>query len=204
MFRLRNVEVELSPGFLSLVALMVWMDKETGFLPWALTACVAHEVGHLAAGALLRGKLERFSLTFVGAEMSVKYARMLSYREETAVALAGPAMNLLFGAAAGWLGATIPAVFSLVVGGFNLLPVLPLDGGRVLQAALNASVGVQYSERLMTVSSGLVIGVMLGLGMLAAEMFANFTLLLTSGWLLVNTLKENWKNEIKSKENTCN
>ena len=112
----RNPEqprVEASPGFLLLLGALFWLDEGVGLLPWGLLACIVHELGHIAAALACGGRVERLSLTMVGAELSFSYRTPLSYGRDSLVALAGPGANLLLGA-------------------FNLLPIPSLDGGRAL------------------------------------------------------------------------
>lgn len=74
-----------------------------------------------------------------GAEMQV--AGRMSYGGELLAAAAGPAVNLLLAAALGlpgrwWEPLYLLAGAQAVLGCFNLLPILPLDGGRMLWLAL--------------------------------------------------------------------
>lgn len=78
-------------------------------------------------------------ISVLGAEMQV--AGRMSYGGELLAAAAGPAVNLLLAAALGlpgrwWEPLYLLAGAQAVLGCFNLLPILPLDGGRMLWLAL--------------------------------------------------------------------
>ena len=123
--------IEVSPGFLLLMGLLFWLDEGVGLLPWGLLACGLHELGHAAAAAVWGGHVRRLSLTVVGAELRIDYDAPLAYGPDSMVALAGPGVNLLSGVLALSLGWELAGVVSLTIGGFNLLPIPPLDGGSI-------------------------------------------------------------------------
>ena len=181
--------VEASPGFLLLLGALFWLDEGVGLLPWGLLACLLHELGHVAMAAALGGRVESLSLTAVGAELRIGYDAPLSYTKDSMVALAGPAANLLAGGlslAAGW---QLAAALCLMVGVFNLLPILPLDGGRVVYGLLASHLDPDWAERLMTALSGCLVGALVGVGTVAAVHYANVTLLVTALWLLAGVLR---------------
>ncbi|HVZ99709.1 MAG TPA: site-2 protease family protein [Caulobacterales bacterium] len=119
------------------------------FLAALLLAVLLHEFGHAGVAALLRLPSKRIVLTFFGGH--VEFDGSLKARwQEIAVSFAGPATNLLtfaicipiLGGAVGWSNNALFFVFqleriSLILGLFNLLPGFPLDGGRILRAALH-------------------------------------------------------------------
>ncbi len=181
--------IEVSPGFLLLMGLLFWLDEGVGLLPWGLLACGLHELGHAAAAAVWGGKVRRLSLTVVGAELRIDYDAPLSYGPDSMVALAGPGVNLLSGVLALSLGWELVGVVSLTIGGFNLLPIPPLDGGRVVYGWLAVRLDTDWAERLMTAMSGCLVGVLAGVGVMAAVHYGNATLLLTALWLLVGVLR---------------
>ena len=181
--------LEASPGFLLLLGALYWLDEGVGLLPWGLIACAVHELGHVAAALAFGGRAERLSLTAVGAELSFSYRAPLSYGQDSLVALAGPAANLLLGGLFFWLDRQLPAVLSLGIGAFNLLPILPLDGGRVLYGLLAEKLDPDWADRLLTAAAGCLVGLLAGAGIIAAVHYANVTLLLTALWLLARVLR---------------
>lgn len=181
--------VEVSPGFLLLFGVLFWLDEGVGLLPWGLLACLLHELGHIVVAAVFGGRVENLSLTVVGAELRISYGVPLSYAKDSLVALAGPAANLLAGGLFAALSWGLASVLSLAVGIFNLLPILPLDGGRVVYSLLANRLDSDWAERLMTALSGCLVGVLVGVGTVAAVHYANVTLLVTALWLLAGVLR---------------
>lgn len=95
---------------------------------WLLAAFVLHEAGHLLALRMLglRGRLGG------GLGVAVKVPPAVQGWRAALVAVAGPCANLL----AMWLALRVgwqtAAQLNFVLAAVNSLPVLPLDGGRVL------------------------------------------------------------------------
>lgn len=181
--------VEVSPGFLLLLGMLFWLDDGVGLLPWGLLACLLHELGHIAVAAVLGGQVDGLSLTVIGAELRIGYDAPLNYVQDGLVALAGPAANLLAGGLFTALGWGMAAAISLAVGAFNLLPILPLDGGQVVYGLLANRLDSDWADRLMTALSGCLVGVLVGVGTVAAVQYANVTLLFTALWLLAGVLR---------------
>ncbi len=176
--------MEASPGFFLLLGISFWLDEGVGLLPWGLLACVLHELGHMVAATVMGGRVEALSLTVVGAELRIDYRAPLTYLQDSLVALAGPATNLLWGVAALALHLELAAMLTLAIGAFNLLPISPLDGGRVVHGLLANRLDPDWADRVMTVMSGCLVGILVGVGAVAAIHYANITLLLTALWLL--------------------
>jgi Zn-dependent protease/CBS domain-containing protein len=113
----------------------------------ALALCVlAHELGHTAVSLALGQPVRRVVIFFLGGVSEIA-AEIDRARDEFLIAIAGPAVSGLL-AGLGYAALTFTTDHSLtwallelltwsnvIVAVFNLLPGLPLDGGRVLRAA---------------------------------------------------------------------
>lgn len=187
------MELRVSGGFCLLLALLLFLDDEN-LVPWALFACFLHELGHWGAIRFLGGRVAALRLSIVGAEILPERSRMFSYREEVFIAGAGPGISILM-AILGALAARVElfgtermflfAGLNLAAGVFNLLPLGPLDGGRILRIVLfhaNRLWEVERFYQRMTL--------VLSLGLLFLGVFqllhygGNPTLFLSGLWLL--------------------
>lgn len=103
-------------------------------LHWILAAVAAagfHELCHLGAVYALGGRVLSFRIGPAGAVMETQ---IHGQWRECLAALAGPAGSFALLLAARWLPHI--ALCGCVQGLFNLLPIYPLDGGRVLRCLL--------------------------------------------------------------------
>ena len=122
------------PALLCLALGVLFCADASGWLRLSLLASLLHEAGHILVYRLLTGRAPRIRVSALG--MCLYAAGDGLPPGKTAVlAAAGPAANLLAAggcfAAAGHSGAVLRLAFgtaNLLIGGFNLLPVPPLDG----------------------------------------------------------------------------
>ena len=128
--------------------------------PAVLIAAAVHECGHLLAAKLLGIPLCNIRLELLGARITP--ARLLSYREECLLSLAGPLFSVLLAAGTFPLGSSVRfcstlAAVSLLLGILNLLPVRGFDGGRALSAVLCVLTGDRAAAVVSAILSFLLL-----------------------------------------------
>ena len=151
---------------ISLPALAFWLgvlllDRTQASLA-ALLCALLHEGGHLLAMSLCGISVTDLTVLPYGLEMRPS-RHPHSFSEDLWIQSAGCAVNLLsiplFLGAAYALDAVIPAVFthflrlcaasSLPLGVLNMLPILSLDGGAVLEALLSMRLSLARTDAIM-------------------------------------------------------
>lgn len=109
------------------------------------TIILIHELGHIAVARQLGWTVKEVQLLPFGGVAIMEEAATSAPLDEIVVALAGPFMNLvmiffslLFWYFGWWTEAwtNFFMVSNWLIAGFNLLPIWPLDGGRVMHALL--------------------------------------------------------------------
>lgn len=132
-------ELRLQPGAdFALMAAALYFLGGMSALCALMAAAAVHELGHLAAMELVGAKPQKLRLGMGGGVLD--YAMAPSAAGEALILTAGPLAGLLFGL----LCLSVRDDFfhytglaALLATGFNLLPALPLDGGRLLELLLS-------------------------------------------------------------------
>lgn len=191
------MRVRFTVPFLLLTAGLFLLD-ERGFFLLVWSAVFLHEAGHLLAIRLLHCRMELAEFRLTGLNLRYTPGRM-GYWQDLVIAAAGPGANLLCAGALALAGKRWPqpepyaAVgVHILLACFNLLPALPMDGGRILSALLQMRWGPETGERLLSWTTAIVAA-----GLFCAGLYAirppwhNPTLLLTSTVLFAGLFKEN-------------
>ena len=122
--------IRIQPSaFILMAALMLLLPLD--WLLAALLAAAVHELGHLAVLHAFRGQLGFISIGGTGARI---HMGPLGNRAEFLCAAAGPAASLFLLSLCRFFPKT--ALCGLAQGMFNLIPVHPMDGGRMLRCFL--------------------------------------------------------------------
>lgn len=140
-----------------------------GFAVCLLGSVLLHELGHALTARRLGVGVRGITLEILGGYTEMDRDAPAP-RVELLVSLAGPAVSLVLGVVAGVAAVLLPAgtaardvvvllaLANLIVAVFNLLPGLPLDGGRALRAAVWRVSGSQQRGTVVAARCGQVVG----------------------------------------------
>ena len=133
---MKDFKLDVRPIALLAFAIIFFFD-ENGFVATVLPAVAVHELGHYLTMRMGGLRLRCLRLGLFGLEMD--YWGSLSGVWGAAALCAGPLAGLLYFAICmlfHYEYCRLSGGVSLALSAFNLVPVLPLDGGRLAQLAI--------------------------------------------------------------------
>ena len=159
--RILGIKLQIS------VRVFVLLAVAAMILPWRwlfamLTAASIHEMGHLLVLRLENVTVERLRIDISGAQIS---AAPLTMRQEFLCACAGPgAAALLIG-----LGRVYPelAICAFIQSVYNLIPIMPFDGGRIFRCAIESLFPQYIAEKIVTATEIMICGAAAFLGVIS-------------------------------------
>ncbi|MCM3141791.1 M50 family metallopeptidase [Brevibacillus sp. MER 51] len=134
-----------------------------------------HELGHVAMARELGWTVKEVQLLPFGGVATMEDSYATDPMDEIVVALAGPFLNMVMMAASylfWFMGiwteewARFFLVSNLTIAMFNLLPIWPLDGGRILLAVLCWFMSYRQATMISMSGSTLFAGIMVGMSSL--------------------------------------
>jgi len=148
--------------------------------------CILHEMAHIVVGMILNLKLEKIEIMPFG--LSVSFHKNSDNKiKEIFVALAGPLMSLALAV----LCIRIEFVYSnIIILIFNLIPIYPLDGGRIIKGILHIIVGSEMSEYLINKISNVTIIILTIISSIAVYYYKNIAIFLVCIFLWSLVLQE--------------
>ncbi len=196
MGRVAGADLLVKPSLLVMGVVLVVVfatrfDDRTAANPYALAiafvvglyaSVLVHELAHVVAARAYGMTVQSVTLHLLGGETLIE-GESRTPLQELCVAGVGPLASAAIGGAclaaddlfSGTVGALLTAMglVNLLVAAFNLIPGLPLDGGRVLRALIwgvtgRELVGIRVAAWIGRVAAVAVLGVVVGL-LLARE-----------------------------------
>ena len=179
----------ISPLALLLGALL-YCTASFSELAALLPPLIVHELGHIVALRLYGLRIRRVSAELRG--LCIEYGGLSTPLGHAVSALAGPVAGLAYAFAASYFAArtgnellTLSAGISLLLSLFNLLPILPLDGGRIFSIIAEELLGSRRGD-MLTKALSLTLSTML---LMAGTYFmwrgVGTALTLSALWLLL-------------------
>lgn len=176
------------------------------FYAWIMLFAFIHELGHMIAGILL--KLKPKALEFMPFGISIVfeaygYKKLLEIKK-IILALAGPITNFITIILVRFLNIDIETkqiiIYSnILIGMFNLIPLYPLDGGRILKGIIKLKYTEMKSNYIVNKISNATVILLTAISSIGILYFKNIAILFIIIYLWIIVTKENKKYNMKKK-----
>ena len=186
--------------------ILFYFTKQIELYATIMVFCIIHELGHLIAGLLLGMKLEKMEIMPFGFSISFKlYPRDYNKKigmgnlleiKKLIVAIAGPIVNfimiLIFSKFnIGIISKEIAIYSNALILIFNLIPIYPLDGGRILKCILNIKIGRKKARDYTNSVSNIIAVILTVISSIAIYYFKNIAILVIISFVWTLVIKEN-------------
>ena len=185
--------------------IIFYFTKQIEIYAMIMIFALIHELGHLLAGLLMGMKPEKIELMPFGVSISFKI-KVEEYNKKIKkgnkleikkilVALAGPLTNFIIIIIASKIHidlfkALIIIYTNFLIIIFNLLPIYPLDGGRILKGILHINFGIQKSEFYTNIISKITVAIITILSSILILYIHNIAIALIDMYLWYLIIKE--------------
>lgn len=197
-----------------ILLVLFYFTKQIHIYASLMIFAMIHEMGHLLAGLLLGMKPEKieikpfgfsisFQLTTKDYNIKVKKANLLEIKKMI-VALAGPITNLIIIIIAlnmpGNLWQTLIVIYTnILLILFNILPIYPLDGGRILKEIISIRSGIKKSYYYINKISNITMICLMFISSILLLYIHNIAILIILVYLGYLVIKQNKIYKIKSR-----
>lgn len=174
----RNKSIIVLPGFCILVAVFLMLLPFQWVCAWFIASMV-HELAHCVALSVCGVRIDSVKLGISGAVIVTEAIRP---RHEVISAIAGPLgglLLLLFLRFIPYIG-----ICALVQSAFNLLPLYPLDGGRVFRCCVTHWFCVSTAEKICRYTENAVLLTLLLVSCIVSVYFKSGLLPVAASFLI--------------------
>lgn len=144
---------------------------------------LVHEMGHIIVGLLFKWKIEKVLLLPFGCITIFNQKLNASLKEEFLIAISGPIFQIIFYYL---MNNEMINIYHYSILFFNLIPIYPLDGSKILNILFNKIMPFRYSYLVSIILSLIIIII---LSIIIIEKF-NLILLLIIIFLLKKVIEE--------------
>ena len=150
-----------------------------------------HELSHAIVAILLKVDVKELEFTPFG--ICAKYENNISDLKELIISASGPLFSIFLAYS---YGNKIYFIINVLITIFNLLPVYPLDGGRILRIIFKFILGQKKGKSISTYFTNLILILFLFISIFIAAYYKNFFFLAMCIYMLKLSKSEIKKDEI--------
>jgi len=160
-----------------------------------------HELSHMLAGILLKLKPKELKINPFGISILFEnYAK--EEKKKILVALSGPLFNIMIAIIVSFMKieSTLKEIIiyaNILIGAFNLLPIYPLDGGRILKLVLKKTHNFEETEKYINYISNILVILLTAMSSILVLIYHNIGIVFAIIYLWTINIKENKKHKLR-------
>lgn len=181
-------------------AIIFYITKQIRIYTILMLFAFVHELGHLITGICLGLKVKKINIMPFGLSINFEDYSNKYIIKKIIIAIAGPMINLIIVMLGIYNSWDDQIVYSnILIGMFNMIPIYPLDGGRILKYIVQLKYNLKDANIVTYKLSNALIIILTLISSIGVLLIKNIGIILILGYLWCLVIKENKRYRLKMK-----
>ncbi len=146
---------------------------------------IMHELAHIVVALVLKIDIQEIILLPIG--VNAKYSDNIPYIKELIISLAGPLASFLF---ASIFKNEIYSYMNICIGIFNLIPVYPFDGGKIIRNFLRILLKENIAKKISNNIAKMFVSILTIIALTLVAFFRNYYAIIITLYIFTVAIDE--------------
>ena len=186
-----------------IITILFILTKQIKIYSVLMFFTLLHELAHMCMGMALRLKPKELKINPFGISILFETYERKEIKK-ILIALSGPLLNLAIAIIFCFMNINtelkeIIVYSNILIGAFNLIPIYPVDGGRILKSILRRNFTFIETEKFLNIVSNTMVIILTALSSIVILIYHNIGILLVLIYLWILNIKENKRYVLKKR-----